>query len=145
MPESREKRTLAIKRGEPLRNHCGSLRLYLPLGAAKAITMDSASSRSLFYRYFFYGWLFRDAGCGNLWQRSQAWRHNREQSRWLPTYMRRWLVLGVLLFGVASFVEVILSSPTLSAFFYVPSALSVPFNVVTAVCWGFLQFDRHLQ
>jgi hypothetical protein len=109
----------------------------------KANTMAPASSRSLFYRYFFYGWLFRDVCHGNIWQRSQAWRHNKEQSRWLPTYMRRWVVLGVMLFGIASFVEVVLSSPTLSAFFYVPSALAVPFNVVTVVCWWFLQFDRH--
>ncbi len=102
-------------------------------------------SRTLWYRYFFYGWLFRDVCRGNLWQRSQAWRHNKEQSRWLPTYMWRWLVLGLVLFGLASFIEVMLSSPALSAFFYVPSALSVPFNVVTAVCWWFLQFDRHLH
>jgi hypothetical protein len=143
--QSREKRTLAAQQAEQRRNHCGSLRLQVLPDAAKATSMESASSRNLFYRYFFYGWLFRDVGHGNLWQRSQAWRHNKEQARWLPTYMRRWLVLGVVLFGVASFVEVILSSPTLSAFFYVPSALSVPFNVVTAVCWGFLQFDRHLH
>ena len=110
-----------------------------------ALSSSTEFSRTLWYRYFFYGWLFRDAGHGNLWQRSQAWRHNKEQSRWLPTYMRRWLVLGVVLFGMAIFIEVMLSSPTLSAFFYVPSALSVPFNVVTAVCWWFLQFDRHLH
>ena len=100
------------------------------------------ASTSILYRYFFYGWLFRDVCRGNLWQRSEAWRHNREQSRWLPTYMRRWVVLGVLLFGVANFIELALSSPTLSAFFYVPSTLAVPFNVVTAVCWGFLRLGR---
>jgi hypothetical protein len=98
---------------------------------------------TLLYRYFFYGWLFRDVGRGNLWERSQAWRHNRDQSRWLPTYMRRWVVMGGILFGIAAFVEFVLSSPTLSAFFYVPSVMVVPFNTVTAVCWCFLHFDKH--
>lgn len=90
---------------------------------------------ALVYRYLFYGWLFLDASRGNLFQRAAALRHNREQARWLPTYMRRWMVLGALLFAVALFVEVVLNSPRLSAFFYVPSVLSIPFNVVTAVCW----------
>ena len=64
-----------------------------------------------------------------------ALRHNQEQARWLPTYMRRWLVLAALLFCVAAFCEIVLSSPQLSAFFYVPSMLSMPVNIVTAVCW----------
>ena len=95
---------------------------------------------TLLYRYFFYGWLFRDASRGNLLQRSAAWRHNREQARWLPTYMRRWLVIGGGLFALAWLVEQL--SPLLSAFFYVPSALSVPFNAVTVVCWTWLVSDR---
>ena len=98
--------------------------------------------RTLLYRYFFYDWLFRDARRGDLWQRSQAWRHNRDQSRWLPTYMRRWAVIGIILFGVAAFVELVLSCPALSAFFYVPSVMVVPFNTVTAAGWCFLHFDR---
>lgn len=97
---------------------------------------------TLLYRYLFYGWLFRDASGGTVWQRAAAWRHNREQARWLPTYMRRWGVLGVLLFGVAWFVEAALGSPVLSAFFYVPSVLSIPFNAVTALCWTFLVSNR---
>lgn len=98
----------------------------------------------MLYRYFFYGWLFRDAGCGSAWQRSAAWRYNRAQARWLPTYMRRWLVIGVVLYGAAWLVECVLDHPLLSAFFYVPSALSVPFNAVTALCWTCLVHDRSL-
>jgi hypothetical protein len=49
--------------------------------------------------------------------------------------MRRWLVLAALLFCVAAFCEMVLNSPQLSAFFYVPSMLSMPVNIVTAVCW----------
>src|SRR5262250_2553010 len=91
--------------------------------------------RALLYRYFFYGWLFRDAARGNRIERAAALRHNCAQARWLPTYMRRWLVLGALLFCVAAFCETVLNSPQLSALFYVPGMLSMPVNVVTAICW----------
>lgn len=97
-------------------------------------------THSLWYRYFFYSWLFRDASCGTLWERSAAWRHNRVQARWLPRYMKRWAVLGLMLFGFAAYIEQILGCPVLSAFFYVPSALALPYNAVTAVCWTFLRF-----
>ena len=53
--------------------------------------------RTLLYRYFFFGWLFRDATRGNLFERAAAWRHNQAQAHWLPTYMRRWLVVGLML------------------------------------------------
>jgi len=99
---------------------------------------------TLLYRYFFYGWLFHDAGRGTLWQRHAAWRHNRAQARWLPTYMRRWLIVGAALFAMAWFVERALGCPALSALLYVPSVLSVPFNAVTALCWTCLTHDRSL-
>lgn len=99
---------------------------------------------TLLYRYFFYGWLFRDASSGSLWQRAAAWRHNREQARWLPTYMRRWLICGAVFFLAACFVEYALGCTLLSAFFYVPSVLTVPYNAVTAICWTFLVQDRPL-
>ena len=99
---------------------------------------------TLLYRYFFYGWLFRDVGRGTIWERASAWRHNRQQARWLPTYMRRWLVVGAGLFVAAWVVERMLMCPVLSTFFYVPSALSVPFTAVTALCWTCLVHDRPL-
>jgi len=49
---------------------------------------------SVLHRYFLYGWLFRDACQGNWLERFASLRHNREQARWLPTYMLRWLVTG---------------------------------------------------
>ena len=102
------------------------------------MTPSTLPLRTLLYRYFFYGWLFRDAWRGSLWERSAAKRHNREQARWLPTYMRRWLVLMVLLFTTGLLVEVALQLPMGSALFYVPSVLTVPFTAVTAICWLFL-------
>lgn len=94
--------------------------------------------RALLYRYFFYGWLFRDASRGNLWEQSASLRHNRQQARWLPTYLRRMTVLGVLMYAAGSFVELVLACPAASAVFYVATVLTVPYDVVTGVCWWFL-------
>jgi hypothetical protein len=97
--------------------------------------MQESAFRTLLYRYFFFGWMFRDASRGNLLERAAAWRHNRAQAHWLFTYMRRWLFSGVLMYALGGFVELVLGAPVLSAFFYVPSALSVPMNAVIAVAW----------
>lgn len=99
------------------------------------MTEASLHLRTLLYRYFFFGWLFRDVTRGNLLERAAAWRHNREQAQWLPTYMRRWCVCGLLLYGLGCAVELLLAQPGLSALFYVPGALSVPVNAVLAAAW----------
>lgn len=103
--------------------------------------MNSIAFSSQLYRYLFYGWMFRDASRGNTLERAAAWRHNREQSRWLPTYMRRWAIGTTLLLGIAAVFEFVLSLPVLSSVFYVLSSLVVAFNAVTATCWGLLHFD----
>lgn len=97
--------------------------------------MHDLAFRSLLYRYFFFVWLFKDASQGSMLERGAAWRHNQQQARWLPTYMRRWLWIGGLLYGIGSLLELALDAPTLSAFFYVPSALSVPVNAVIGAAW----------
>lgn len=89
----------------------------------------------LLYRYFFFSWLFRDVSRGNGFERAAAWRHNQEQAHWLLTYMRRWFWCGAVLYLAGSFVELVLGAPVLSAFFYVPGALSVPINAIIAVIW----------
>ncbi len=91
--------------------------------------------RTLLYRYFFFGWLFKDVNRGNVFERGAAWRHNQAQARWLPTYMRRWLWCGVILYGLGQVAEWLLNAPGLSVLFYVPSALSVPVNAVIAAAW----------
>jgi len=91
--------------------------------------------RTLLYRYFFFSWLFKDATRGNLLERAAAWRHNQAQAHWLPTYMRRWLWSGALLYGLGSAAELMLNAPALSAFFYVPGALSLPINAVIGAVW----------
>src|SRR4051812_15330795 len=66
---------------------------------------DNMSFRTLLYRYFFFGWLFKDVNRGNLLERSAAWRYNREQARWLPTYMRRWMWCGLFFYSLGAVVE----------------------------------------
>ena len=93
-------------------------------------------------RYFLYGWLFRDATGGSSWERATALHHNREQSRWLPLYMMRWLVLGALMFGSGLVLETACASPRVSALFYVLATLTVPVNAVTVLCWMALRAGR---
>ncbi len=97
--------------------------------------MQSLAFHTLLYRYFFFGWLFKDASSGNVFERAAAWRYNQQQARWLFTYMRRWLWCGLAFYALGSFVELMLLSPALSAFFYVPGALSVPVNAVIGAIW----------
>lgn len=97
--------------------------------------MQDLAFRTLLYRYFFFGWLFRDVNRGNVFERAAAWRHNQSQARWLPTYMRRWLWCGLLFYGLGGFAELMFNAPALSAVFYVPSALSVPVNAVIGAVW----------
>jgi hypothetical protein len=90
--------------------------------------------RVLLYRYWFFAWLFQDmTRQRNLFERSAAWRHNQVQSRWLPLYMLRYTVLGLLLLGLGLLVESL--SPVLSAFFYVPGTMTVPMLAVAGVAW----------
>ena len=91
------------------------------------------SFRTLLYRYLFFSWLFRDVNRGNVFERAAAWRHNLERAHWLLTYLRRWAVLGALSFALGWLFEHGLREQVLSAFFYVPSVLSVVVNSVIGV------------
>ncbi len=92
--------------------------------------MSNLTFGTLLYRYFFFGWLFKDAGKGDLYERSNAWRHNLQQARWLATYLRRWVFVGLLMYGLGAVCETLLQAPTLSAFFFVPMAVSVSINTI---------------
>lgn len=97
--------------------------------------MEPLTFGTLLYRYFFFGWLFKDASRGTLFERTAAFRYNRQQARWLPIYMRRWLWCGLLLIGLGGAIELGLGAAVLSAFFYVPGALSVPVIGVALAAW----------
>ena len=100
--------------------------------------MDTLTFRELLYRYFFFGWLFRNAGRGNMWERSAAWHHNKTQSRWLPVYMRRWAVMAVLLFGFAAWSEAWHAHYLVFTTLYISSALTVPVLTVCCAAWMLL-------
>lgn len=102
---------------------------------AQGVKVPNLSFWTLLYRYFFFDWLFKDARRGNVFERAAAWRHNHEQAHWLLTYMRRWLCVGLLLYGLGAFAELLLNLPELSSFFYVPASLSVPVNAVIGAAW----------
>ncbi|MBA3625283.1 MAG: hypothetical protein H0W48_12710 [Methylibium sp.] len=89
----------------------------------------------LLHRYFFFLWLFQDVNRGSRFQRAAAWRHNQAQAQWLPTYMRRWVVMGLVLYGLGAVIELVLAMPVMSALFYTPGVLSVPVTVVLGVAW----------
>jgi hypothetical protein len=58
---------------------------------------------------------------------------------WLFTYLRRWAFLTLLFYVLGVVCEVLLTIPVVSAFFYVPSALSVGFNAVIGVMIAWLK------
>lgn len=97
--------------------------------------MQHPAFRTLLYRYFFFGWLFKDVSRGNVFERAAALRYNKAHAYWLLTYMRRWLWCGVLFYGLGGIFEWVLNEPGLSVLFYVPSALSVPVNALIGAVW----------
>lgn len=96
--------------------------------------MEATSFAQLLYRYWFYGWLFRDASRGTLFERAAAHRHNQSRSRWLPTYLRRWMLLGLLSYGTGALVEAVALSPVALPFF-VAVVLSASVSAVTLAAW----------
>lgn len=97
--------------------------------------MHHPAFRTLLYRYFFFGWLFKDASRGNHMERAAAWRYNQAHAHWLLTYMRRWLWCGFLFYGLGGIFELMLNLPALSALFYIPGALSLPVNAIIGAVW----------
>jgi hypothetical protein len=97
--------------------------------------MQDPAFGTLLYRYFFFGWLFKDVSRGNVFERAAALRYNREQAHWLLTYMRRWLGCSLFLYALGGLLEWGLNAPALSAVFYIPGALGVPVNAVIGAAW----------
>ncbi len=72
--------------------------------------------------------------------RSTALRHNRRTSALAAAlYLVRWLLTGTLLFGIASVIESATAIAPIAALFYLLATLSVPFDLVTALCWVLLR------
>jgi hypothetical protein len=56
-------------------------------------------------RYFFFGWLFRNAGVGDPWLHNAARTFNIGQRRFLPVYIRRWSVIFLFSMGLGTQLE----------------------------------------
>jgi hypothetical protein len=97
--------------------------------------MDDVAFGTLLYRYFFFGWLYKDVTRGNVFERAAAFRYNKEHAHWLLTYMMRWLWCGLIFYALGGLFERVLDAPVLSLLFYVPCALSVPVNAVIGAAW----------
>jgi hypothetical protein len=90
---------------------------------------------TLLYRYFFFGWLFKDVGEGNLFERAAVVRHNRRQAAWLPTYLLRWLWCALVFYGFGGLFDVMLESPLAGRWCYALSAMCVSFAVMVVTAW----------
>ena len=111
-------------------------------GSTETAGARSGSLPASIGRYFFYGWLFRDANVGSDLERAAALRHNRSLSKWLPTYLWRWLVVGSAILMLATWSERSLDSALLSATLAVAFVLIVVFLLVTLLCWTLLRTGR---
>lgn len=98
---------------------------------------------TLWYRFIFFGWLFRDANtAANLYERHAMLQHNRRMRRYLPTYLRRWSLLTLFDFGLGLLFERALQASVLSAWFFTWSCVTLTGMVVISVAWLLLANAR---
>lgn len=98
----------------------------------------------LLYRYWFFGWLFRDAGRGTRLEREAALRHNRERAYWLPTYIRRWVVLGSSCYALGAVLEWA-GFHTVAPMAFVPACLAASVLAVASAGWLVLNRLRRVD
>ncbi|MGE4239358.1 hypothetical protein [Ramlibacter sp.] len=97
--------------------------------------MEPLPFKTLLYRYFFFGWLFKEVDNVDPFERGLALHHNRRQAAWLPKYMFRWLGWCFFFYGVAGVLELGLELDILPRFLYAASAGCLAFGVMTATAW----------
>ena len=98
---------------------------------------------TLWYRFIFFGWLFRDVNTArNLYDRHAALQHNRSMCRYLPTYLRRWAFLTLLNFGLGVLCERALQASMLSAWFFTWSCVTLTGMALISAAWVWLASTR---
>ena len=102
---------------------------------------DSISYGPVLYRYWFFGWLFRDASRGSALERDSALRQNKERARWLPTYIRRWVALGLLMYSVGVALEW-LGLDSVASLAFISACVSVPVPAVACAAWWVMRGPR---
>lgn len=96
--------------------------------------------RTLLYRYFFFGWLFRDASAGSFLERAAALQFNREMRIYLPIYLRRWLGLMVLSYALGILAESSLAEGVAAALCYGMTTVSLGIAATIARSWLVLKY-----
>lgn len=102
---------------------------------------ESEPLRSLVYRYFFFDWLFSDVSRGSLLERAAAWRTNREMRRYLPVYLRRWLVIFAGGYGLGVLFEKGFELVYAAACCYSSSCISASVIFIIVLSWFALSRD----
>ena len=98
---------------------------------------------TLWYRFMFFGWLFRDLNAAtDPYARHAALQHNLRMCRYLPTYLRRWSFLTALDFGLGCLFERAMQASLLSAWFFTWSCVTLTGMVVISVAWALLANAR---
>lgn len=95
----------------------------------------------LFYRYWFFGWMFLDAGRGSWLEREAALRHNRNRAHWLPLYIRRWLLLGTTFYALGVLLESV-GINALAAVAFIHACIAMPILAVATAGWLLLRGPR---
>lgn len=97
--------------------------------------------RTLLYRYFFFsGWLFRDASSGTFMERAAALQFNRERCGYLPIYLRRWMVMLVVSYGLGTLLEATFAPGVAAALCYGLTTVSMAVSASIARCWLLLRY-----
>lgn len=90
-------------------------------------------------RFLFFGWIFKDmTKTMNVFERHAAWAYNRSQRHWLPVYMRRWLVICVLLGCAGSYCQTALAATSLAQACFLCLTGAVAVLMTLLVDWLFL-------
>ena len=112
--------------------------------AAQAVTLaPELPFLTLWYRFMFFGWLFRDLNAAHdLYERHAALQHNLRMCRYLPTYLRRWSFLTFFDFGLGCLFERAMQASLLSAWFFTWSCVTLTGMVVISVAWALLANAR---
>ncbi len=77
---------------------------------------------SVYFRYFFFQWLFKDANVNELYQRSAAIAHNKANRHHLIAYLRRWVILALSMYLVGAGLEYL--NLLACVFFYTVASLA---------------------
>jgi len=114
------------------------------MGTCRHQTSGSDQSGQAFhllvYRYLFFDWLFRDVNRGSSLERAAAWRFNREMRRYLPIYLRRWVILVVSSYVLGALFEGWFSLSHAAAFFYCVTSVSAAMAMLIVRSWLGLKY-----